>query len=73
MSYKGKGECMWLGVWDKRLYLPFYGKRGLVYIGIREAVCTLKHPIRGNGMIPSWWIQATSVRGDREMEVKHIR
>jgi hypothetical protein len=33
---------------DKTLYLPFYGKRGFVFISTREAVHTLKHPIRGD-------------------------
>jgi hypothetical protein len=33
---------------DKRLYWPFYGKRGFIFISTREAVCTLKRPIRGD-------------------------
>jgi hypothetical protein len=34
---------------DKRLYLRFTGKVGSsLYRSIGEAVCTLKHPIRGN-------------------------
>jgi hypothetical protein len=42
-----------IGVQDKRLYLPFYGKRGLLFIVVQgEAVPRLKCPLNsGNDAI----------------------
>jgi hypothetical protein len=38
-----------LDLQDKRLYLPFYGKRGSLFIVVQgEAVLRLKHPLKGD-------------------------
>jgi hypothetical protein len=36
-------------LWDKRLYLPLPGKRGLVYVLVQGGSANTKHPIRGRG------------------------
>jgi hypothetical protein len=50
---------------DKRLYLPSTGQVGdSLYRSTREAVLTLKRPIRGIDMRQSIrWIHATSMMG----------
>jgi hypothetical protein len=54
---------------DKRLYLPFHGNRGLIYI-VQGGGTRPKHPIRGKGHDAIIrWIHTTS-SGDGQMEVK---